>query len=211
MNIQKAEESMIDTWNRAKWMRWRTNWGRPNQKYLSEPCTKGIPWTTACLSVISIAIFVNMAWSSVPIARMICNIIIIFTYVKLDGWMRSSQRNEFLQLQELSMPRKALATLEIWTKCSLIDYIWTLHDNGSQYFSWKQGLPFTLRSKKITKDAHSTGLSWTKMNCQSTYSEWLSVNISNLSRIKQHEMIITLLLPQVWNHLLKIFWYISGN
>lgn len=60
------------TWNNAKWINWRTNLGRPNQKYLSEPCTRGIPWTTACLSVISRAILVNIAWSFVPTAKIIC-------------------------------------------------------------------------------------------------------------------------------------------
>lgn len=62
----------VITWNKAKWIRWRSNWGQSNQKYRSEPCTRGIPWTTACVSTISSAIVAIIAWSFVPTARIIC-------------------------------------------------------------------------------------------------------------------------------------------
>lgn len=71
--VHFSMEVLLSTWNKTKWIRWRTNWGQLNQKYLSEPCTSGIPWTTACLSVISRAIFVRTAWSFVPTAKTICN------------------------------------------------------------------------------------------------------------------------------------------
>lgn len=62
-----------NTWKSVKWMRNRSSFGRLNQKYLSPTCTRGIPWTTACLSWISRAIFVMIACNLVPTANTICN------------------------------------------------------------------------------------------------------------------------------------------
>lgn len=60
------------TWNNVKWMRNRMNWGRPNQKWWSLSCTRGIPWITACLSLISRAIRVMIACNFVPTAKIVC-------------------------------------------------------------------------------------------------------------------------------------------
>lgn len=71
------------TWNREKCIRWRIKCGFENQKYLSDACTSGIPWTTACLSVISRAIFVKMDWSFVPTAKIIWENYVIIRFVPI--------------------------------------------------------------------------------------------------------------------------------
>ena len=65
----KRRRRNMNTWKRVRWMRWRINRGQLNQKCLSETCTRGMPWTTACLSWISTAIWVIIACSFVPTAR----------------------------------------------------------------------------------------------------------------------------------------------
>lgn len=89
---QDAKGDKWNTWNRAKWIRWRTNCGRPNQKYLSEPCTRGIPWITVCFSTISRAILVRIAWSFVPTAKIICS-----------EWMMMDYRNLARELRGLRL------------------------------------------------------------------------------------------------------------
>jgi hypothetical protein len=57
------------TTNNVKWIKNRTKWGRPNQKWWSLNFTSGIPWITACLSCISRAINAIIACNFVPMAK----------------------------------------------------------------------------------------------------------------------------------------------
>lgn len=69
LNSLMQKQTFCVTWKSTKWMRYRISSGQLNQKWLSETCTRGIPWTTACLSWISIAIWEMIAWSFAPTAK----------------------------------------------------------------------------------------------------------------------------------------------
>lgn len=116
-------------WNNVKWMKKRTRAGRPNQKCWSPSWTTGIPWTTTCLSLISRAIVVMIAWSFVPTASMIC----ICSYVEYEEIDRL-KRNKWTNINNFLTNRGIIETHTIVPH------------------------PLTLRSKKMTADAHNTGL-----------------------------------------------------
>lgn len=114
----QGEDVFIITWNKAKWIRWRSSWGQSNQKYRSEPCTKGIPWTTACVSTISSAIVAIIAWSFVPTARIICK----NTYCSSRNFQEDVLEGEIvLRVEEVSMPKTMFSSLELNRKTSVCE------------------------------------------------------------------------------------------
>lgn len=60
------------TWNKMKWIRWRSNLGQPNQKKWSLGLTSTVPLTTWDFSWLSKHILVIMPCNFVPTSNSIC-------------------------------------------------------------------------------------------------------------------------------------------
>lgn len=132
-------------------MRNKANCGFLNQKCWSLSCTSGIPWTTTCLSWISMAILAIIACSFIPIARIIY--IIDEKVTNLIIWKRSISHARVLTTRG-SIDAQNNSSHPEGSKESQIPNLCV-----GKYFATSDVLsPLTLRSKTITAEAHNTGL-----------------------------------------------------
>lgn len=163
MLILFGTKSNASTWNKAKWRRWSSNWGRLNQKYLSEPCTRGIPWTTACLSVIPRAILVRIAWSFVLTAKMIWKVV----KMRLTGpWHSRRFTQEYTCLTSTGRIDAQNNVSQPNRNGRIFQY--TNNKWLGKAIECRAGSPLTFRSRKITNDAHRRGLQRKTLSAMST-------------------------------------------